>query len=170
VKHETRDVILAAGPSIVALAALWLALWQQLRGFRHERQMHDLADLRALLDAATAAVMDAISGAPDFIRGAMLDEPDAADQEIAWWNIFAAAATMSTRMQLRLGRDHPICYAYDTVLDTLRGTANDVQALRLAGDQHAAIDARGKRGADATSEAYYVYVDAASRIAMVRLP
>lgn len=169
-EHETQDVLLAAGPSVVALVALLFAFWQQLRGFGHEREMHDLADVRALLDAATAALMDAIGGAPDYIRGAMLGEPDAADQEIAWWDVFGAAATMHTRMQLRLGRNHPACRAYDAVLTALRETATDVQALRLAGDRHAEIDARGLRGAEAASEAYGVFVDAASEVAKVKLP
>jgi hypothetical protein len=132
--------------------------------------MHDLADVRALLDAGTAALMDAIAGAPDYVRGAMLGEPDAADQEIAWWDTFGAATTMLTRMELRLGRDHVTCRAYDAVLIALRETAIDVQALRLAGNRHAEIDARGKRGADATSKAYDAFVDAASGVAKVKLP
>lgn len=102
-EQETRDVILAAGPSVVARAALLCAFWQQLRDFAHERGMRDLADVRALLDSPTAALTDAIGGAPDYIRGAMLGEPDAADQEIAWRDAFGAALTMHTRMQLRLG-------------------------------------------------------------------
>jgi hypothetical protein len=114
--------------------------------------------------------MEAIGDAPDYIRGAMLGEPDAADQEIAWWDLFAAAATMHTRMQLRLGRNHPACLAYDAVLVALRETATDVQALRLAGDRHAEIDARGMQGAEATSNAYGAFVDAASEVAKVELP
>jgi hypothetical protein len=110
---------------------------------------------------------DAVGGAPDDIRGAMLGEPDAADQELAWWDVFAAAATIHTRMQLRLGRNHPACRTYDAVLNALRETATDVQALRLAGNRRAEIDARGKRGAEAVSNAYDAFVDAASEVAKV---
>ena len=170
VEHGTRDLILAAGPTVVALAALLSAFVQQLRGFGHEREMHDLADVRQLLDAATAALTNAMNSAPDYIRAAMRGESDAADQELAWWDVLGAALTMQTRMMLRLGRNHPACVTYDAVITALTETATDVQKLRLAGNQHAEIDARGKRGAKAVANAYGVFVDAASEVAKVKLP
>jgi hypothetical protein len=59
---------------------------------------------------------------------------------------------------------------YDAVLTALRETATDVQALRLAGNKHAEIDARGKRGAEEVSNAYGAFIDAASEVAKVKLP
>lgn len=55
----TTDVILAAGPTVVALAALASAAWQQWRGFRHEREMTDLRDARELFDEAVLALLRA---------------------------------------------------------------------------------------------------------------
>ena len=55
----TTDVILAAGPTVVALAAIGSAVWQQKRGFSHDREMDDLSDTRRLFDDAAVALHDA---------------------------------------------------------------------------------------------------------------
>jgi hypothetical protein len=55
----TSDAILAVGPIAVALAAIGATTWQQRRGFKHQREMADLSDLRALFDEAAAALHQA---------------------------------------------------------------------------------------------------------------
>jgi hypothetical protein len=50
---------------------------------------------------------------------------------------------MHSRLQLRLGPHHAACTTYDATITALRETAADVQPLRLAGDRHAEINARG---------------------------
>jgi hypothetical protein len=52
----TANVILAAGPSVVALAALGSTAWQQRRGLQHAREMTDLALVREMLDEAAKAL------------------------------------------------------------------------------------------------------------------
>jgi hypothetical protein len=60
VDHSTTtDVILALGPSVVAVVALCLAAWQHWRGLTHARKLADLADTRAVFDDAAVALHDA---------------------------------------------------------------------------------------------------------------
>lgn len=56
---SATTIILAAGPTAVGLGALGFRSWEQRRGFKHERAMTDLGDLRALLDDAAVALHDA---------------------------------------------------------------------------------------------------------------
>src|SRR5262245_11676752 len=55
----TADVILAAGPTIVAVVAIGGGIWQQKRAFSHEREMAELDATRAVLDEAAVALHDA---------------------------------------------------------------------------------------------------------------
>jgi hypothetical protein len=55
----TNDVILALGPSVVAVLALSLAAWQHWRGLVHGRQLADLGDTRGVFDDAAVALHDA---------------------------------------------------------------------------------------------------------------
>jgi hypothetical protein len=118
-----------------------------------------------VLDDAARALVDAIAQSPDYVRAAMLGEPDAADRELGWWDTFAVATVMHARLSLRLGREHPVAVRYDAALDVLRETASDVQALRLAGDRHTDIDQRGRRGAQAIGPAFAAFVDAGLALA-----
>ncbi len=53
---DAADVIVAAGPSIVAIAAVAATVWQQQRRFAHERSLHDVDELRDILDDAADAI------------------------------------------------------------------------------------------------------------------
>jgi len=64
---STTDVTLAAGPTVVALAAIGFAFYQQGRGFRHEREMADLDAVRRVLDDAATALHEA-----DYARGEVM--------------------------------------------------------------------------------------------------
>lgn len=69
----TTDVILAAGPSLVALAAIGANVWQQRRGFGHKCEMRDLADTRDLLDQASAALSETSQALSGLERGLFKD-------------------------------------------------------------------------------------------------
>ncbi len=71
----TTNVILAAGPTVVALAAIGSAVWQQKRGFSHERELSDLADVRAMLDDAAVALHEADYAYGDWISRGFSDTP-----------------------------------------------------------------------------------------------
>jgi hypothetical protein len=45
----------------VALAAIGSTIWQQRRGFRHAREMNDLAAVRSVLDDAALALQHALN-------------------------------------------------------------------------------------------------------------
>jgi hypothetical protein len=109
---EISDVILAAGPSVVAMAAIGSAVWKQRRGFRHARSMADLENVRELLDEAAVALHRAdyarYSVAVGRIRqGEYLweREPDVVEKVVT---AGVALDELSERLAVRLGPDHEV--------------------------------------------------------------
>jgi hypothetical protein len=141
-------------------AATVVALVTHRQRLAHERRMKHDDENRAVLDAAAEALMAAVREAPDVVRTAMHDEPDAADRELAWLDTFAGAVTQQARLYLRLGHDHPVAKAYDAALVPLRKTIGDVQQLRLEGGRHAEIDERGHQGRAEVAPLVGDFVDA----------
>ena len=64
----TTDVILAAGPTVVERAAIGSAVWQQKRGFSHDREVRDTDHVRGLLDDAAIALHRASYARDDVMR------------------------------------------------------------------------------------------------------
>jgi hypothetical protein len=98
---DAVEVILAAGPSVVALAALGLVVWQQRRGVDHGRELADLADARAVLDDAAQALRDA-----DYARHGVLMAGPAAATGVVLERLDKAGAAMDAigiRLAIRLG-------------------------------------------------------------------
>jgi len=171
----TSDVILAAGPTVVALAAIGSAVSQQRRGFRHERALSDLADARSLFDDAAVALQDAsraLSGLERglFTHGASIRSgmPDALP------NADAAGESLKTvhgGLGVRLPADHATVVAFARAHDATREAVNAAFAQDPApgADLREAWDTvRGghERLIAATSE----FMEAATATVGARLP
>lgn len=124
----TADVILASGPIVVALAAIGAAVWQQRRGFGHEREMADLADTRSLFDEAVVALrhsddMRHRATQALFSQGSWTGER--APEAVAAVGVAATAlAPLRDRMAVRLGLDHEAVEGFNRVILTLREVAH----------------------------------------------
>jgi hypothetical protein len=115
-------------PIVIALAALGFAAWQQARGFRHAREMADLADVRALFDDAAVALHDA-SYALRLLQSGLLTygaslskrKPDALNDGQQTGERLRA---IGWRLGVRLEEDHPAlaahASAYDATWEALR--------------------------------------------------
>jgi hypothetical protein len=127
---ETVDVILAAGLSIVALAALCFAVWQQRRGFDHARELADLADTRAVMDDAAQALRDAdyarhgiLMAGPAALTGVVLERLDRAG---------AAMDAIAIRLAIRLGDQDAVRHfraASDALLSISREVHNPTDPI-----------------------------------------
>jgi hypothetical protein len=174
ISSTTSDVILALGPTIVAVVALGVAAWQHWRGLAHARQLADLADTRALFDEAAVALHDAsvalsgleralFSGGAGF-RSTFPDALPAAE---------SATETLRSirgRLGVRLPADHAVVTAFASAHDAARKSTNamatqspspaaDITAYPVVGDEH-------KRLIDATDE----FMRAATRTVGAQLP
>jgi hypothetical protein len=169
------DVVLAAGPSVVALAAIGSAVWQQGRGFGHERKMADLEAVRRLLDDAAIALHDA-----DYARA---EVQSAHIQEGRWLaqrrgesvqELHEAGKSLDRlreRLTVRLGADHEVVKQFraadEALLEMYRKASTPE---RLIGDDplewHQAIDA----ASDRFTEARDAFLAAAAKTAGARLP
>jgi hypothetical protein len=134
----TTDVILSVGPTLVALAALAFAASQQRRGFRHEREMADLADARALFDEAVVTLREAEELRYRTIQalsnegGPRKGVPEAV---AALKVVTTALGSLHDRMAVRLGLDHEavqgfykVTYALWTVAELLSMPSDRAEA------------------------------------------
>jgi hypothetical protein len=80
---SATEVILAAGPTVVALAAIGSAVWQQKRSFAHERELNDLAAVRSLLDDARVALHDTRDAMYRYLNDAGVAVADAQEKHAA---------------------------------------------------------------------------------------
>lgn len=102
------DVILAAGPSVVAVAAIGSALWQHRRRIDHERTLHDVDELRGLLDEAAETIRS--------VRDTV-----ARPEGTGWLDAgIADLERLESRLIIRLGPDDPVTTAEIRCLDALR--------------------------------------------------
>jgi hypothetical protein len=102
----TTDVILAAGPTVVAVVAIGSGVWHQRRGLAHERTMGDLADVRELLDAAAVALHEA-----DHVYGDWFLHAPASPTQEDERRLDAARKTIDRvieRLAVRLGPRHDV--------------------------------------------------------------
>lgn len=170
----TSDVVLALGPSIVAVVALSLAAWQHWRGLVHARQLADLADTRAVFDDAAVALHDAsvalsgleralFNGGPVF-RSTFPDALPAAESATE------SLKSIRGRLGVRLHADHAAVLAFANAHDAARKATNamatqdpspgaDLTAYPTVDDEH-------KRLIDATAE----FMRAATEAVGAQLP
>lgn len=111
---SATNVILAAGPTVVAVVAIGSAYRQQKRSFGHEREMVDLAAVRAVLDDAAVLLHraeTAVIGSSDDLTQA-IEKVETLIPELE--------ATLQ-RLSVRLGSQHPTC---NVLLNTILGLHN----------------------------------------------
>jgi hypothetical protein len=169
----TTDAILAAGPTAVALATIGAAIWQQRRGFRHERTMVDLEAIRALLGEAAVALHDA-----DYARY----EADQARLRHGRWlaerapevvtrlaEVGKSLDRLSERLAVSLGPDHDAVTQFRAANEAVRTVQRElgVPANLVEGvQQHQAIEAANSRFNVARAE----FLTAAVKTAGAQLP
>jgi hypothetical protein len=132
VKTTTTDVILAAGPTVVAVVAIAAAVWQQWRGFDYARKMADLADTRKVVDDAAVALYDAsraLSGLEraffNFGSSFRIGMPEAfPDAEQAG----ATLKSIRGRLRVRLGGALAAIAAFGDAHDATRDAVNAAAA------------------------------------------
>jgi predicted NUDIX family NTP pyrophosphohydrolase len=100
---DATDVILAAGPTVVAIAAIGSAVWQQQRGFTHSRALADLDAARAVLDDAAVALQDA--SAAIVVRMDLTD----LDTSVSYDDARHRLGVVRDRVALRFGEEHRTC-------------------------------------------------------------
>jgi hypothetical protein len=141
----TVNVILAAGPSLVALAALGSTLRQQNRGFRHQREMSDLTVVRELLDDAAIALHRA-SLARDGVWAvgpAAAAEAEGVASELA--NTGTGLDAIVERLMVRLGLEARVVLASRAAADALKKIHDEIHrpnsdSVDQFGAFHAASD------------------------------
>jgi hypothetical protein len=133
VVSDAADVVLAAGPSVVAVAALGFAAWQQTRGFRHEREIADLADVRSVIDDATVALHEAdfvaYEAKEELTTGASA-EPDVSVLEARLRAMAEALSNPHERLAVRLGIEHPVTEAFNSARAAMWNLWRAVHAIR----------------------------------------
>jgi hypothetical protein len=127
----TTDVILAAGPTVVALAAIGSGAWQQKRGFSHERVVRDIDHVRGLLDDAAMALHRASYARDDVMRAgpAVAGKTEGVAAKIA-----ATGTTLdelADRLAVRFGPDADATTKFREAADALR--AIDIEIGRPEG-------------------------------------
>jgi hypothetical protein len=116
----TTDVILAAGPTVVALAAIGAGAWQQKRGFSHEREVRDTDHVRGLLDDAAIALHRASYARDDVMR---VGPAVAVKTEGVAAKIAATGTTLDElggRLAVRFGPDADAATKFREAADALR--------------------------------------------------
>jgi hypothetical protein len=119
-KTTTTDVILAAGPTVVALAAIGSALWQQRRSFTHDRALADLGAARALLDDAAVALSHAAEAIIDRMY-------DIGVGSVSWEDAYNSLYFLRERIAVRFGNDHPVSTA---VFEAFKGFSDVGERMR----------------------------------------
>jgi hypothetical protein len=172
---ETTDVILAAGPIVVAIVAIGAAAWQQKRGFAHARTMADLDDVRALFDQAAVTLAQAsraLSGLESglFTHGSRLVERAPS----AWTDARESAEKVRAtreRLSVRLDPHHGVIAAFTAADEAAWAAVNGVAAMSPTPESHTkeAWDAvRG--GHERLIAAKADFMRAAAETVGVRLP
>jgi hypothetical protein len=125
-------VVAILASSTVALASIAANVWQQRRGFSHDRQMVDLADTRALFDDAAKVLSDAASALGELVRAlrAVSSEGFVGEQSPELINALQVAERLRVvkgRLDVRFDQTHavagPFSGAYDAALEAIYGVA-----------------------------------------------
>jgi hypothetical protein len=110
------NVILAAGPTVVAIGAIGSTVWQQRRSFRHEREMADLADIRKLFDEIAVALEEAsnalLSLESSLSRYGAAFRKEAPSAMTDAGAAFENLQTLGHRLSVRLPADHAAVEAF----------------------------------------------------------
>jgi hypothetical protein len=172
---ETVNVILAASASAVALVALGSAVWQQKRGFAHEREMADLADIRRLFDDAAVALHDASRAMSGVERGLFRDgrfvsqrSPEAlSNAEEAGERLKVIRGRLRVRLEPADASVQTFARAHDAAWDVIRAVfAMDPGPGGASGEAFKAVQDGHRRLVAATDE----FMSAATEAVGARLP
>ena len=167
-------MILALGPTVVAVLALCIAAWQHWRGLTHARRLADLADTRAVFDGSAVALHDAsvaLSGLERalFTGGTTFRTmfPDALpDAEAATESL----RSIRGRLGVRLPAGHPALEAFRMAHDAAREATNAMFAQDPSPTAditaHPAVRDEHRRLVDATEQ----FMEAATKTVGARLP
>ena len=177
---DTADVILAAGPTVVALAAIGSAVWQQQRGFTHSRALADLDAARAVLDDAAVALQDASTAIVVRMDVVDLDTP------VSYDDARHELGVVRDRVALRFGEEHRTCTPLTAAFQAMEEVdwqlpEDEVRDLPPRSVRQAPAEAgttepwraRWQRVRDAADEFHAArrsFIDAAIDTAGVRLP
>jgi hypothetical protein len=164
----TTDVILAAGPIVVALAAIGVGAWRQKRGFSHEREVRDIDHVRGLLDDAAIALHGASYARDDVMRAgpAVAVKTEGVAAKIA-----ATGTTLDElagRLAVRFGPNADATTKFREAADALRAIeiAIHIPGFVDEADQFQRFEAASGRFNDARA----AFLAAAAKTAGVKLP
>jgi hypothetical protein len=126
----TTDVILGAGPTVVALAAIGSSVWQQRRGLAHERKLADLAAVRSVLDDAALG----LQRVGDLQNPSLLDNPEAFFGRLQESVVRDFEPTKS-RLTVRLGQPHALVISFEYAMDSVNDWEREAIYLSLSADE-----------------------------------
>jgi hypothetical protein len=154
------NVILAAGQTVVALAAVGFAFAQQRRSLRHEREMFDLADVRKLLDEAAMLLHRAEEIL--FLRRDPTIHEVVVDPVGDMARLLPSIGNTYRRLSVRLGSQHTTVSAFTAAAKQLHEWRSAV--LGVAGSTSV------EEARDSFSLLTAAYLEAAVKTAGARLP
>ena len=136
---DATAIVQVAAPSAVALAAIWFSSRQQVRGFRHDLQLADRAELRGLLDEATRA-LTSMGGRSHAIQAELMTHGEniasAAEPLLdAFKNQARAIEVNHDRLSIRVGPDAALVRWHLAARDAARDIADAVALLSGLGAQ-----------------------------------
>jgi hypothetical protein len=150
--HTVLIAFLATGAALLAaVIAAGTADIRQRRQLQHDRQLHDLAELRSVLDAATVALADAITAQLLTFSGVGIADIDPEFRELLGVGPLGQRLAddrqsaeardkmilIGQRLAIRLGHDDPVVGAYDqairVVIQSITQTAEKRRAHKAGG-------------------------------------
>jgi len=157
----TTDVILAAGPTVVAVVAIGANVWQQKRGFSHERELSDLAAVRSVLDDAALALQRVELPSGELVdresRSQVLEARDELER-------------IRSRIVVRFGGSHALAGGITDATEALRRWNLAATALTIRGVSHDKAEKSQDEAARMFRHAADAFLDAAAKTAGARLP
>ena len=163
----TTDVILAAGPTVVALAAIGAGIWQQRRGLKHSRELTDLSAVRSVLDEAALALQRI-----ELPSGELLDRESREE-------VFEASDELEpirARLTVRFGRSHALVRDFADTMEALGDWSRAATVLAVLQNSDRpenvsyAADQALIEAASMYRSATTAFLDAAAETAGARLP
>ena len=132
---------------------------------RHERAVHDLEELRALLDEAVNAARalndhDVLQS----MIAASYGEKDANDAYFEWAPRAMSAVTCTNRLQIRLGRQHPLSEGYRNAVTDLSDAMSTWRQTAGSERDHKKLETIINDASSSFSQAILECIDIASRI------
>ena len=112
--------------------------------FAHERVMHDLEELRGVIDQAQVTAATLAGGHYiELVRLTKTSDAGAHDAAEEWWKDYYPALESLTRLELRIGHGHPVVEAYRAALFGLRDGVRGLRQMARAGVKESEIEDAG---------------------------